>query len=317
MIDKTLISICIPTYNRASYLEKTLNSIILQPEFDSSIEIVIADNFSTDGTFELVRILQQNHPNIKYFRNDKNIGMEENFAKVLSLGSGVFLKLINDYLIFKEDSLLYLKNSVLKNIEIKPVLFFSNGKSKIKVDNIQLTNIDEFVHDASYWATWITCFGIWKEDYIEINNKDTLMGLMFFHTALLYQNIINKNQVIIFNCVIFDVLDVKAKGGYSLFDVFINGYLNNLLLRLVVDNRISKSTYIKEKSKFLKGFLFLWYFKIYDNKSPEEFTKKNAFKIIYRAYKYDLCFYFELPYFIKKLILLKLKKAIIYDNKMI
>jgi abequosyltransferase len=51
-----LLSICIPTYNREKYLRRLLDSIVFQKEFidTNDVEIVIADNASTDSTEELV-----------------------------------------------------------------------------------------------------------------------------------------------------------------------------------------------------------------------------------------------------------------------
>lgn len=46
-----LLSICIPTYNRSTYLRESIESIIHQSEFISGdVEIVISDNASTDNT---------------------------------------------------------------------------------------------------------------------------------------------------------------------------------------------------------------------------------------------------------------------------
>ena len=40
-----LVSICIPTYNRAECLKETIESIICQPEFlEGKVEIVVSDN---------------------------------------------------------------------------------------------------------------------------------------------------------------------------------------------------------------------------------------------------------------------------------
>ena len=52
----TLLSICIPTYNREKYLQDTLESIVSQDIFKNTndVDIVISDNASTDGTRELV-----------------------------------------------------------------------------------------------------------------------------------------------------------------------------------------------------------------------------------------------------------------------
>lgn len=45
------LSLCIPTYNRASYLKNSIETIICQNEFKTGkVEIVISDNASSDDT---------------------------------------------------------------------------------------------------------------------------------------------------------------------------------------------------------------------------------------------------------------------------
>ena len=56
-MNKPLLSICIPTYNRAHYLKECLGSIVAQ--FDDrdvrdNVEVVVSDNASPDNTRELV-----------------------------------------------------------------------------------------------------------------------------------------------------------------------------------------------------------------------------------------------------------------------
>ena len=48
------LSICIPTYNRAPFLEKALNYFVELYQFSFKYEIVISDNASTDSTREIV-----------------------------------------------------------------------------------------------------------------------------------------------------------------------------------------------------------------------------------------------------------------------
>jgi len=56
MSEKPLLSICIPTYNRAEYLAKSLDTLVCLPEFNSSeVEVVISDNASTDNTQEVAK----------------------------------------------------------------------------------------------------------------------------------------------------------------------------------------------------------------------------------------------------------------------
>ena len=48
-----LLSICIATYNRASYIGETLDSII--PQLDDDVELLVVDGASTDNTEDVVR----------------------------------------------------------------------------------------------------------------------------------------------------------------------------------------------------------------------------------------------------------------------
>ena len=60
--NRILLSICIPTYNRASTLEQTLRNITEKPEIDDRVEINESHNASTDHTRQ---VLTQ-YPKVKY-----------------------------------------------------------------------------------------------------------------------------------------------------------------------------------------------------------------------------------------------------------
>ena len=50
-----LLSICIPTYNRAAYLEECLQSLIeSRIGYENSVEIVLLNNCSTDNTIDII-----------------------------------------------------------------------------------------------------------------------------------------------------------------------------------------------------------------------------------------------------------------------
>ena len=92
-----LVTIAIPTYNRANgYLRQAIACSVNQTY--QNIEIIISDNCSTDNTEEIVKSF--NDPRIRYFRQDKNIGMynNENFCVQKAKGN-FFLLLCDDDLI--------------------------------------------------------------------------------------------------------------------------------------------------------------------------------------------------------------------------
>jgi glycosyltransferase involved in cell wall biosynthesis len=95
-LNKMVLSICIPTYNRAKYLDNCLFSI-LNSNFSKNLpfEICISDNNSDDLTNSIVLKYQSILP-IVYSRNEQNIGMAPNFLKVVSMATGQFVWMIGD-----------------------------------------------------------------------------------------------------------------------------------------------------------------------------------------------------------------------------
>lgn len=111
MINKPFFSIVIPTYNRASDLQFALYCILRQSFLD--FEIIISDNCSTDNTKAIINKLGDKR--IRYFKNEKNIGVTLNYKKALEYTRGkyVFLHSDDDFLLY-ENSLEEIYNKVVK-----------------------------------------------------------------------------------------------------------------------------------------------------------------------------------------------------------
>ncbi len=89
----TLVTIGIPTYNRAlGYFRETLESALAQTYPD--IEIIVADNGSTDHTPDLVASYQDKR--IRYFRQERNIDPNDNFNFCLRQARGDYFLLLHD-----------------------------------------------------------------------------------------------------------------------------------------------------------------------------------------------------------------------------
>ena len=79
--DKTLISVIIPSYNRANTVGQTIESILAQ-EVDANIEIVIGDDCSTDNAREVLEQYRQKYPDIiRLFLREQNMGLGANWAQ--------------------------------------------------------------------------------------------------------------------------------------------------------------------------------------------------------------------------------------------
>lgn len=84
------VSIGIPVYNGAKYIEDAIESILAQTYED--FELLISDNASTDKTEEICRKYAARYPQIKYVRNAENLGAARNFNRVFGMASGAYFK---------------------------------------------------------------------------------------------------------------------------------------------------------------------------------------------------------------------------------
>lgn len=103
-----LLSLCIPTYNRAEYLKECLDSIVSQfkdKNIFKQVEIIISDNNSQDHTEKVVINYQKKYPNIRYFKNKKNIGSIKNVIRAISYTRGAYIWFFADDDLHKEKSL--------------------------------------------------------------------------------------------------------------------------------------------------------------------------------------------------------------------
>jgi glycosyltransferase involved in cell wall biosynthesis len=66
-----LVSVVVPTYNRAALIARTLRSVLDQSY--RNLELLVVDDASTDGTAEAVAALDD--PRIRYLRQDTNAGV--------------------------------------------------------------------------------------------------------------------------------------------------------------------------------------------------------------------------------------------------
>jgi glycosyltransferase involved in cell wall biosynthesis len=75
-----------PVYNEARYIKETLDN--LEKQTYPNLEIIIADNASTDGTSELCAAFAAKHRHVRHIRHPENIGQHANFNYLPHCASG-------------------------------------------------------------------------------------------------------------------------------------------------------------------------------------------------------------------------------------
>lgn len=109
MKNNPLVSIVIPTHNRADLLPRALNSAMNQTY--KNIEIIVCDDGSTDNTEDIVKEFLKKDSRIKYIKNEKNLGGNITRNKGILASLGEFITMLDDDDEFVDDRIELLINS--------------------------------------------------------------------------------------------------------------------------------------------------------------------------------------------------------------
>lgn len=109
MNNSPLVSICIPTYNGASFLQEALNSVSAQ-EY-KNIEVVVSDDQSSDGTLEILERFRESVTIPVTIKRHTPSGIGANWNHTIALASGEYIKFL-----FQDDILK--KDCISKMVEI-------------------------------------------------------------------------------------------------------------------------------------------------------------------------------------------------------
>ena len=285
MDKQPLLSICIPTRNRADVLKQCLDSIVNSDDFTLDVEVVVSDNCSEDDTKKLVLNYVKKYSNIKYFRNDSNLGGDRNILFALERGSGIFKKLNNDYSIFEKDALGYLLKNIKKYKEQKPVLFFHNGNRE--TEEIHMTCMDEIFLSEKWGMSWIGGYGYWKDDFDSFEKRDYRIETKFQQIDWFIRSFKLKKHIVCLNKVLTRRQPFQSKqGGYN----FIEVHTRNFLIQfeeLVPQGLLKESSLEIVKKESLMPAMVNWTVKLkMANKGKFSYDTKKSFDIIKREFGY-------------------------------
>lgn len=107
------VSVVIPTYNNEDYIHRSIDSVLNQ-RFNGSIEILVIDDGSIDGTPELLHDLSKNYPNIRVIRQENmKQGAARNYGILAARGQYISFLDADDML--PRDAIAELHFSAQKN----------------------------------------------------------------------------------------------------------------------------------------------------------------------------------------------------------
>jgi len=119
-----MVTVAVPTFNRAGYLRECIASIRSQTY--PNLEILVGDNASTDSTADVIRELAAAEPRLRAVSHETNLGMVGNFNALLRAARGEYFLLLSD------DDLLPPRGiELLLRACLRPGVAFAYGRAAI------------------------------------------------------------------------------------------------------------------------------------------------------------------------------------------
>lgn len=209
MIEKPLVSIVVPCYNREKYIETCIDSVLSQDY--QNWECIIVNDGSKDNTLNLVTNFEARDNRIKVI-NQKNLGVSQARNKGIDLASGTFLFFLDsdDKLNNNAISTLvaaYENNDIITGIIT--AMSFDNGKigddsqvlhPKEGAITFENSNFEVLTRAMESGLTPVVQNRLYLKSFIDENNFRFKPGIVhedelwFFETMILAQNVkfINK-----------------------------------------------------------------------------------------------------------------------------
>lgn len=146
----------------------------------------------------------------------------DNFPLVISKANGIYRRLCNDTLLFKDDSLSTMCKIIESNQNKKPFLAWTSGRN---CPEFHKTDFEGYLHTMSFWITSIVCFGIWGSDCDGIAEDTYGTDLLLWQVRNGLELASKTNKVLIVNKDLTGGQAVKKKNiSYGLYKIFYQNY---------------------------------------------------------------------------------------------
>lgn len=189
------LSICIATYNRAKFIGETLDSILSQ--LVDGVELIIVDGASPDNTQEVMEQYTSRFPEIRYYREEQNSGIDADYDKAVGYAKGDYCWLMTDDDLLVPGAIsrvlteldnqgdLIIVNAEIKNSDLTKILnksLFNYSSNKYN----KIAGKDVFFSENAQGLSFIGCVVI-KRSFWLSRNRSSYYGTLFVHVGVIFQ----------------------------------------------------------------------------------------------------------------------------------
>lgn len=221
------LSICIPTYNRASYLQETLENVFSFKEASlPQVEVVVCDNNSPDNTQEVLAEFAEKYSNLRCFKNPQNIGFDGNMTEVFNQARGEYCLVLGDDDAFTNGAIARLLEDIKSGLDLyiyymriydikmrfmEPLRYLKNvpdGAVIDMADKKQVINYLNNVRSNAGLFGHIGQFMVRRDLWQKVPYNETVTGLNWIHIYKLWYLRKFKSK---FKFSSFELLNIRAE----------------------------------------------------------------------------------------------------------
>lgn len=112
--EKILLSVIIPSYNFKSYIVDCIKSVLMQ-RTNFEYEIIVSDDFSNDGTNDLLKEEFHSEKRLSIIENNENVGAYKNIRNLLKKSKGKYIAYLDGDDLFEDVNKLRYQVDFLEN----------------------------------------------------------------------------------------------------------------------------------------------------------------------------------------------------------
>ena len=284
------LSIVIPTYNRCSLLERTLERLsheVLRLD-PADVEVVVSDNASSDATADVCRAFARKCPqHVRIVRQPQPLPPSEHHVAAMELSKGAFVKLCNDTLLVRPGALEMMVREVRRSEGTDTLLWFANDIEGVEPGRCR--NLPDLLRKVSYFSTWIMPFGVWRKDLPRVREVFAKDSTLLPQTIFLLGEMAKGRTLDVVRGPWCEIQDVPKKGGYNVAEVFGRNYFR-ILEPYVRNGLLTADDLAREKRRILRHINYQYF----------DWRRRYAFQRT-GYFRYMMPLYGRYPYFYRTL----------------
>lgn len=293
----TTLSIAIPTYNRKEILIKGIDALL--KEIDKiknlTIEIIVADNCSTDGTRKSLLDLQEKigQKQIKLIFNEENLGAEGNIYNLPKHCLGDYIWILGDDDIIKEGALSVVVEALKKSpdyIALNFVKIRMNGAAQKEympvIGECEICDIKSAIRNIPHFTFGFLSSWVARKDFFNCIDREEYFKFRDLGLSVMYDRYVGVSRYkkgLILRTPVFDSRTAESEypASFSFIGWLVIGSVK-LLMQLKLIGVLSESDVNAQKNQLLKKVVIR---RLLYEKTTQEFRPNLVFNNLRKEFK--------------------------------